>query len=46
MMGDNDRSKGFGFVEFTEHEHALAALREVFIIADFKTVVSRELCGI
>ena len=25
----NPRSKGIGFVEFTEHEHALCALRQL-----------------
>jgi nucleolar protein 4 len=28
-MGDNERSKGFGFVEFEDHDHALIGLREV-----------------
>ncbi|ELR14581.1 RNA recognition motif domain containing protein [Acanthamoeba castellanii str. Neff] len=29
VMGENERSKGFGFVEFEDHDHALIGLREV-----------------
>lgn len=29
VRAEDEKSKGFGFIEFYEHEHALAALREV-----------------
>lgn len=29
VEGDKGKSRGFGFVEFAEHKHALAALRKL-----------------